>query len=786
MTLDIQAALDTLRKGEEARRREVVHQLAEGQTTESVRPLLIAISDDSWTVRQAALDYLVAFPPKTLLPVLEDALRDDADAGLRNAAIEVYVQSGALEPLVKLIQDSNEEVRNFAAVMLGALGDDAGVPALIAALEDPDLNVRHAAAASLGQIGHAAAVTPLIAVLEQEPWLQYPAINALSQIGDERAVPALVPLLGEEMLTAPVLEALGRLAGREVLPRIVPYLHDADPALRNRAVRAVVGIEQRATARGQSLDPAVQAALRREDLIEHLLTTLSEHDYDDRRTAAITLGWLKEPRAEKPLIEMLGDPALQEYATHALVAIGFADRAAYEYGLQQPQDAVRQGTVRCIEWIAPPGGIDLVAPLIHDPSTEVRAEAASAIGRLGGADAAMLLFELLADETELIQESAMAALARMSSEQVVPLLLRALENEDEQARIRAAETLGLLHDPQTAPALMRLVDDEREGVRRAAIHALGELEAEGVPGLLRSALRDPSSRVRQQAVLSLGKQQDPDVAEDLIPLLSDPDPRIRFATLRALGLVRSPDAVPHLIEFLGDSRKELRLAAVESLGAIRPPEAVPPLIDVLGDVDRNLRRAGAESLGAIADPRALSALTTALEDDHWSVRCAAATALGRIRSAKATGPLLRCLDDEDVTVRRVAASALGDVGDPRAARPLTELLQDAAIQSTAIEALRRMGAVALPELERVFPEAGPLTRQILISLAGKMDDNRAGRLLSRGLQDSDPRVRVEAALALGDGGHLGAVRDLMEVRASDEVDEVRRAATRAIAKLAPR
>jgi len=786
MTLDIQAARETLRSGEEAVRRDVVERLGAARQPEAVGLLLEALGDESWPVREAALAHLVEFPDSAVHPALEAALRDHADAGLRNAAMEVYVRRGDLGPLSRLVEDADEEVRNFAAVMIGSLGDAAGTGALIGALADPDVNVRHAAAASLGQIGSPEAVPALIQVLEGEPWLQYPAINALSEIGDPRAVPPLLGLLGEEMLTAPVLEALGRLAGREALPSIVGFLHHEDPVLRNGAIRAVVQIEQRATFDGQSLDPAVQAALKREDLIDHLLETLRDEDPDDRRTAVITLGWLKESRALRSLIDLLGEPGLQEYATHALVSIGFHDRTAWEHGLASHDDQVRQGTVRCIEWIDPPGGIDLVAPLIHDPSPEVRAEAASAIGRLGDADAAMLLFELLADESELIQESAMGALSRMPRERVTPLLLRALESDDEQVRIRAAETLGLLRDPATAAALVRLADDAREDVRRAAVKALGELEAEGVADLLRRSLGDPSSRVRQQAALSLGKQQDPEATDDLIPLLADPDPRMRFVALRALGLIRSPAPVPHLIPFLSDERKELRFAAVESLGAIRAPEAAQPLVAVLSDPDRNLRRAAAESLGSIADPRAVPPLLVALEDDHWSVRCAAATALGRIGNSKAVPALLRRLSDEDITVRRVVASALGDIGDPRAVRRLAELLEDPGIQSTAIEALRRMGAAALSELEHCFSVAEPGSRRALVGLAGKLEDGRARRLLQQALLDDDAGVRAEAALALGDGGFVDSVRALMDLRGSDPAPAVRRAAARALAKLVPR
>ena len=251
----------------------MVEELGRSGQPEAITPLLLAVADESWPVRQAATELLATFDEAALLPHLEAALRDDEDAAMRNAAMEIYVKMGAAAPpaLLALLADADEEVRNFAAVMLGARRERAAVPALIAALGDPDVNVRHAAAASLGQIGAAEAVVPLIDVLRTEPWLQYPAIHALGEIGDARADGPLLELLGDEMLRAPVMEALGRLAGREALAHLVPHLYDPDVTLRNVAIHAVVSIEQRATAAGESLDPAVQAALRREDLVDHLL-----------------------------------------------------------------------------------------------------------------------------------------------------------------------------------------------------------------------------------------------------------------------------------------------------------------------------------------------------------------------------------------------------------------------------------------------------------------------------------------------------------------------------------
>jgi HEAT repeat protein len=214
--------------------------------------------------------------------------------------------------------------------------------------------------------------------------------------------------------------------------------------------------------------------------------------------------------------------------------------------------------------------------------------------------------------------------------------------------------------------------------------------------------------------------------------------------------------------------------------------AVKPLMAVLTDQDRNLRRAAAESLGSIADPQAVPPLLLALEDEHWSVRCAAATALGRIRSGKATPALLARLIDDDATVRRAAIAALGEVGDGRAAARLIGVLQDAALQSSALEALRRMGAAALPEMERAYAAALPEIRLMLVNIAGKLEDRRARKLLLTALHDEGAPVRAEAAVALGDGGFLEAVRPLMELKASDISPNVRQAAGFALKKLAPR
>jgi len=71
-------------------------------------------------------------------------------------------------------------------------------------------------------------------------------------------------------------------------------------------------------------------------------------------------------------------------------------------------------------------------------------------------------------------------------------------------------------------------------------------------------------------------------------------------------------------------------------------------------------------------------------------------------------------------------------------------------------------------------------------VVAKVEGARPRKLLLSALADDSAQVRAEAALALGEGGFLEAVRPLMDLKASDPSPEARQAAAVALKKLAPR
>ena len=279
---------------------------------------LLATYYDCGSEEQVRMAALISNKPDGLVYfVLEQALRNDAEANLRNAAMELYVSFGSrsLPRLVMLLQDANEEVRTFAAVMLGTLGDREAVPALINALVDADLNVKHAAAESLGRIRDVRAVLPLIDTLTGDMWLQFPAAMALGELADSRAVGPLVALLEMPGANMPAIQALGKIGDPVALGPLGKLLEDEEPSLREWTLEAVAAIFARWPDSGDNLpvSPRVSGLL---------LETLSSNNHEAKRNAAITLGCCRIQEALPSLAGLCADRDIGDVARKAIARIG--------------------------------------------------------------------------------------------------------------------------------------------------------------------------------------------------------------------------------------------------------------------------------------------------------------------------------------------------------------------------------------------------------------------------------------------------------------------------------
>ena len=156
-----------------------------------------------------------------------------------------------------------------------------------------------------------------------------------------------------------------------------------------------------------------------------------------------------------------------------------------------------------------------------------------------------------------------------------------------------------------------------------------------------------------------------------------------------------------------------------------------------------------ERLGA----RAIPPLIDLLQHEHSGFRRIAALYLGKRGDARAVVPLIRLLSDPDEIVRSFAARALGKLGDPRASAPLLNTLMHDTDERVRVVAARSLGHVGYSKDPKVVSaliellETGTMRASAASSL-GRLKDRAAVPALEKALDDHDPGVRREAALAL--------------------------------------
>jgi HEAT repeat protein len=198
----------------ESVRTDAVQALAALEPEKAVARLTELLKHKDARVRRAALAELLAKKAPGLDALLPPLLQDE-DAGMRTDAASALAKLKGAEAagtFLGLLGDKDPTVRAAAVAALKDLKAAQAVPRLVDLLQDPSEAVRAEAISALGVLdADRVSVQPLIAVLSGAPnRLRERAAMALGLLGRprgkgdakaavaRRAVPALIPLLGDD------------------------------------------------------------------------------------------------------------------------------------------------------------------------------------------------------------------------------------------------------------------------------------------------------------------------------------------------------------------------------------------------------------------------------------------------------------------------------------------------------------------------------------------------------------------------------------------------------------
>ena len=286
--------------------------------------------------------------------------------------------------------------------------DKRAAKPLLALVGSPSAYAQAFAIKGLGQIGDESAVPTLLPLVDAERAsspLTIEAIRALGRIGDERAAGPLTKLLYSRnlnpMVRAETLLALGKTAGEVNPDAFVDFLGDRSPSVRLAAIQAV--------------------AERDEDTFLILLSGLDpDPHYSVRAGLAAVLG-TKDPERSLPrLTPMLADtdsrvvPAVLTAMTR-LKAPGI-DKILLDH-LGKDDVGVRAAAATNLGEVRPPEGVDaLIAAYKRgeaDLVIDSRAAALEALAAYGAAAAAPTLRVALADKDWAVRVKAAELLKKV-------------------------------------------------------------------------------------------------------------------------------------------------------------------------------------------------------------------------------------------------------------------------------------------------------------------------------------------------------------------------------------
>lgn len=254
-----------------------------------------------------------------------------------------------------------------------------------------------------------------------------------------------------------------------------------------------------------------------------------------RLNACATLTRVKAPDALSLLIDQSksASPQIAEMAAKALIYQGTPEawEAIKTLSDHGPFDFNRQYGSKELGSRKDPTDAGTLAIMMTAKSWHARADAATALGKLPGKDAPVILIAML-QEIEPGVRLAVTEGANTEVELVNRRLLWAAVN-DPSEMVRSASFLGLMRSPiaEYKSEGYKGVRNESKAIRLMLLDAMRAKPSEEQRGALRLAVTDQSSEVRAAALRALSALPEPVVAAEIENTFADKDPRVQMALI---------------------------------------------------------------------------------------------------------------------------------------------------------------------------------------------------------------------------------------------------------------
>lgn len=267
------------------------------------------------------------------------------------------------------------------------------------------------------------------------------------------------------------------------------------------------------------------------------------------------------------------------------------------------EDGYFDGPASALAMAGDESAVEPVVRALGSESWIVRANAATALGKMRHPLAEGPLIEALKDSRPEVQHAAIAALGCVGGPSAFEALRGVLlQNPETDAKIAAAWSLGELGDARIIDDLINYSHHESVDLAAVAVAALGRFSDTRARNYLLEIIRTLGSfPVWNEAAAALASVGDLSAEDIFVEYMERDYGMFSFSAVSCLGDMRSARCTQALREMLRHHREAAyRKNAATVLGMVAAEEGIDDLYAGLSDVDDRVRTAAARSLLRIA------------------------------------------------------------------------------------------------------------------------------------------------------------------------------------------
>jgi HEAT repeat protein/type 1 glutamine amidotransferase len=457
------------------------------------------------------------------------------------------------------------------------------------------------------------------------------------------------------------------------------------------------------------------------------------------------------------LAAMLTAPRTSDMARYALERIpGLAVDNALRNALDKTGGKVKLGIINSLGQRGDSRAVGQLSKLFTDADREIAVAAISAVGRIGGGKAVMMLertrskvaAELHPVWADAYLMCADKALAKGNKRRALQIYRR-MYVPAESVPIRIAALRGIIiatPHKGTAHIVDVLKGNDRQ-MQSMVIGLLREIPGTKTTKAITAELPNLSVSGQVQLLSALAGRGDRSALPAVLGATKSSEVDVRVAAFSALGLLGNASTVDLLAKTAATAKGPEQQAARESLYRLGHPETNQKILDTIPRADSKIK---VELIRSVGERNVSAGVDT----------------------------LLKTAKDSDGTVRLESLKVLRVITEPKNLPALIELLLNVQTETERKEAERSVAVVArkLREENRraadvltVLPKVTDVTsRCSLLSVLGKIGDDSALPMLRAALKDKDAKVQDAAIRALADWPEPSLIDDMRQIaRTSD-------------------